>query len=115
MVEAYVTGASLAQLARQFGAHTDGATLARQARCACSAVVAFTDAQEREVVRLYVEERRSLAEIAPVFGVSAGAVRKVLVRRGVERRAQVRRSKWVTCLRYGQSRLAVELRSGGCP
>ncbi|WP_169316711.1 sigma factor-like helix-turn-helix DNA-binding protein [Actinacidiphila oryziradicis] len=51
---------------------------------------AFTDEQEREVVRLYVDRQQTLAEIALLFKVSAGAVRKMLIRRGVERRPQVR-------------------------
>jgi DNA invertase Pin-like site-specific DNA recombinase len=94
LVSAYVAGASILELRRRFGVHEQ--TVRRwlvKREVAIRPMSAFTDAQEREVVRLYVVEQRSLAEIAPLFGVSAGGVRKALVRRGVERRAQARRKE----------------------
>jgi predicted HTH domain antitoxin len=39
-----------------------------------------------EAVRLYVEEQLSLAKVAGRLGVSADAVRRVLVQLGIERR-----------------------------
>ncbi|TDU06633.1 sigma-70-like protein [Streptomyces sp. 846.5] len=94
LVEGYVAGESMLQLARQFGVHkhTVRQYLVKRGVSIRPKAV-FTDAQEREVVRLYVEQQQTLAEIAPMFEVSTGAVRNVLRRRGVERRGQVRRMR----------------------
>jgi DNA-directed RNA polymerase specialized sigma24 family protein len=73
LVSAYVAGTSMLELRRRFGVHEQ--TVRRwlvKREVAIRPMSAFTDAQEREVVRLYVVEQRSLAEIAPLFGVSAG-------------------------------------------
>jgi transposase-like protein len=92
LASAYEAGSSMLELKRRFDVHEQ--TVRRQLvkrGVAIRPKNAFTDAQEREVVRLYVDEQRTLAEIAPLYEVSTGAVRKVLIRRGVERRAQARR------------------------
>lgn len=87
LVEAYRQGESQAELARQFGMHdqTVRAHLKRQG-VKSRAVRAFDDTQEMEIVRLYVKQEWSLAELADKFDVSYAAVRNVLVRRGVPRR-----------------------------
>lgn len=94
LVDAYKAGASQAELTRQFGVHeqTVRAHLRRQG-VRLRTLRAMTEAQEVEIVKLYVEEMWSLAELAGLFGVGQAAVRNVLVRRGVERRARARRTK----------------------
>lgn len=85
-------GESLSCLAQQFSAHEQ--TVRRwivKRGVAIRPKSAFTNTQELEVVRLYIGEQRTMAEIAPLFNVSAGAIRKVLVRQGVQRRSQRRR------------------------
>jgi hypothetical protein len=69
---AYQAGESQAELARQFGLHeqTVRAYLRRQG-VTLRPVRVLTDAQEDDVVRLYVEEVWSLAELAAKFRVSA--------------------------------------------
>lgn len=92
LVDAYQAGTSQVELARWFDFHeqTVRAHLGRQG-VSLRPLRALTEAQEVEVVRLYVEETWSLAELAGRFGVGQTAVRGVLVRRGVERRARKRR------------------------
>lgn len=89
LVDAYKAGASQAELTRRFGVHeqTVRAHLRRQG-VKLRPLRAMTEAQEVEVVRLYIEELWSLAELAARFKVGQAAVRNVLVRRGVERRVQ---------------------------
>ena len=92
LVDAYKAGASQAKLTRRFGIHeqTVRAHLRRQG-VKLRPLRALAEVQEVEAVRLYVEEMWSLAEIAARFKVGQTAIRNVLVRRGVERRAQARR------------------------
>lgn len=92
VVARYQAGGSIRILGETLGLHeqTVRAHLRRQG-VALRPVRALTDEQEGEVVRLYIKEMWTLAELAGKFGVSAAAVRQVLVRRGVERRAQARR------------------------
>jgi lambda repressor-like predicted transcriptional regulator len=94
LVVRYEAGASIRSLGTTFGLHeqTVRAHLRRQG-VAVRSVRAFTEAQEAEVVRQYLEEVWSLAELAAKFGVSESAVRNALVRQGVERRAQARRKR----------------------
>ena len=89
----YQAGASIRSLSQAFRMHeqTVRAHL-RRASVSLRPLCALTETQEVEVVRLYVEETWSLAELATKFEVSAAAVRRVLVRRGVARRGQVRRA-----------------------
>jgi len=65
---------------------------------ACGTCAApFTDAglkrhkckpeRDREIERLYVEDERSTRQIAGALGISEKLVRRVLARRGVERRS----------------------------
>ncbi|MDQ3224166.1 MAG: hypothetical protein M3Q75_11955 [Gemmatimonadota bacterium] len=91
LVDAYEAGASQRDLTRRFDLHEQtvrahlrrrGVTLRQQQ--------ALTDAQEAEAVRLYVEKAWTLAKLAVWFKVGPTAIRNVLVRRGVERRAQSR-------------------------
>src|SRR5262249_47493941 len=93
LVEAYSVGASQKELARRFGMHeqTVRAHL-RRAGVALRPARALTDEQENAAARMYVEERLSIAELAVKFSVSASAVRSALIRRGVKRRAQARRT-----------------------
>ena len=92
LVAAYEAGASQRELTRRFGLHeqTVRAHLRRQGASLRPQRV-LTEAQEVEVVRLYVKEMWTLAELAAHFNVGQTAVRGVLVRRGVEMRAQARR------------------------
>ncbi|MGQ0775084.1 MAG: hypothetical protein ACT4NY_11815 [Pseudonocardiales bacterium] len=92
LVDAYEAGASQADLTRRFGLHeqTVRSHLRRQG-VKLRPLRALPEEQEVEVVRLYVEETWSLAELAGRFKVCQTAIRNVLVRRGVERRAQTRR------------------------
>jgi transposase-like protein len=94
LAEAYQAGESQRELARRYGMHeqTVRAHL-RRSGVALRPVRVLSDEQEAEVARLYVEEQLSLAELATKFSVSASAVRSALIRRGVERRAQSRRSR----------------------
>jgi DNA-directed RNA polymerase specialized sigma24 family protein len=91
LVQAYVAGESQRELARRFGLHeqTVRAHLRRQG-VTLRPIRVLTEAQEEDVVRLYVEEMWTLAELAVKFEVSAAAVRQVLVRRKA-RRSQARR------------------------
>ncbi|HEX6416096.1 MAG TPA: hypothetical protein VFZ62_01080 [Candidatus Saccharimonadales bacterium] len=59
----------------------------RRAGVTLRPVRALSEAQEDEVVRLYVEKTWSLAELAKKLNVGQSAIRNVLVRRNVERRA----------------------------
>lgn len=92
LVAAYEAGASQRELTRRFGLHeqTVRAHLRRRGVTLRPQRV-LTDAQEAEVVRLYVGEMWTLAEVAARFEVGQTAIRNVLVRWGVERRAQARR------------------------
>ena len=92
LVDAYQAGASQAELTRRFGLHeqTVRAHLRRQG-VRLRPLRVLAEAQEAETVRLYVEKTWSLAELAARFEVSQTAIRSVLVRRGVGRRAQARR------------------------
>jgi transposase-like protein len=92
LVDTYQAGASQRELTRRFGLHeqTVRAHLRRQGVTLRLQRV-LTDTQEAEAVRLYVEEVWSLAELAARFEVGQTAIRSVLMRRGVARRAQVRR------------------------
>jgi lambda repressor-like predicted transcriptional regulator len=92
LVDAYEAGASQRELTRRFDLHeqTVRAHLRRQG-VKLRPLRALTEAQEVEVVGLYVEKVWSLAELAGKFAVSQTAIRNVLVRRGVGMRAQARR------------------------
>jgi DNA-directed RNA polymerase specialized sigma24 family protein len=94
LVDAYKAGASQRELTRRFDLHeqTVRAHLRREG-VSLRPLRALTEMQEVEVVRLYAEGMWTLGEVADKFGVSEGAVRNVLVRRGVERRPQVRRAR----------------------
>lgn len=92
LVAAYEAGATQAELTQRFGLHeqTVRAHLLRQG-VTIRPQRKLTDAQEDEVVRLYVEERWTLVELAGHFHMGRTAMRDVLVRRGVERRGRKRR------------------------
>lgn len=92
LIAHYQQGASIRSLSQAVGMHeqTVRAHLRRQG-VNLRPLRALTDTQEIEVVRLYVEEMWTLAELADKFGVGQGTVRNVLVRRGITRRPQVRR------------------------
>ncbi|MGQ0717543.1 MAG: hypothetical protein ACT4NP_09555 [Pseudonocardiales bacterium] len=94
LVDAYEVGTSQRELTRRFGLHeqTVRAHLRRQG-VKLRPLRALTEAQESDAVRLYVEDVWSLAELAARFKVGQTAIRNVLVRRGVKRRAQARRSR----------------------
>jgi len=94
LVDAYKAEVSQAALTRRFGVHeqTVRAHLRRQG-VKLRPLRLLTGVQEAEAVRLYVEEMWSLAELADRFKVGQAAVRNVLVRRGVERRAAARRAR----------------------
>jgi len=94
LVARYHAGASIRSLSQAFGMHeqTVRAHLRRES-VSLRPLRALAEAQETQVARLYVEERWTLAEAAAKFEVSASAVRNVLMRRGVERRAQARRAR----------------------
>ncbi len=96
LVDAYEGGASQAESTRRFGLHeqTVRAHLRRQG-VSLRPLRALTETQEVETVRLYVEETWSLAELAAHFEAGQTAIRNVLVRRGVERRVQVRRVRLI--------------------
>lgn len=93
LVARYRAGASIRSLSQAFRMHeqTVRAHLRREG-VTLRPLRVLTETQEVEVVRLYVEETQTLAELADKFGVSASAVRRVLVRRGVARRSQIRRA-----------------------
>lgn len=92
LVDAYEAGTSQRELTRRFGLHeqTVRAHLRRQG-VKLRPLRALTEAQESDAVRLYIKDVWSLAELAARFKVGQTAVRNVLVRRGIERRAQARR------------------------
>lgn len=94
LVTAYEAGASQVELTQRFGLHeqTVRAHLRRQG-VRIRPQQKLTEAEENEVVRLYVEEMWTLVELAGRFEVCQTAIRNVLVRRGVERRGQVRRMR----------------------
>ncbi|OLR89532.1 hypothetical protein BJP25_05490 [Actinokineospora bangkokensis] len=87
LVQSYKAGATQAELARRFGVHdqTVGRHLKRVG-VRLRPVRVFDEAQERRVVKLYVEEGMVMQAIARVMGVSYSAVRNVLIRYGVKRR-----------------------------
>jgi DNA invertase Pin-like site-specific DNA recombinase len=93
VVARYEAGATIRSLAKAFGLHeqTVRAHLRRQG-VKLRPLRPLTESQEREVVRLYVDESQTMAEVAAVFKVGQTAIRNVLVRRGVERRRPVRRA-----------------------
>lgn len=88
LVGEYEGGATVRSLGRRFSVHeqTVRAHL-RRAGVVLRPVRALTAEQELEVVRLYVDQQLTLDQVGDKLGVGAATVRKVLVRRGVERRA----------------------------
>jgi len=46
----------------------------------------LTEEEKEEVVRLYVEEEKSIREISEIYGVSKSTVRQVLIDKGIPRR-----------------------------
>jgi predicted DNA binding protein len=92
LVAAYEAGTSQRELTRRFGLHeqTVRAHLRRQ-KVTLRPVRVLTEVQEIEVIKLYVEKRWTLAELAEKFEVSAAAIRQVLVRRDIARRSQAKR------------------------
>lgn len=90
----YRAGASIRSIARDLRLHeqTVRAHLKRR-QISIRPIRALTEAQEVEAVRLYVDEMWSLDELARRFTVGAGAVRSALIRKGIERRGQVKRAR----------------------
>jgi DNA-directed RNA polymerase specialized sigma24 family protein len=92
LVGCYQAGATIRSLGEVFGLHeqTVRAHLRRRG-VRLRSLCALTDEQELEVVRLYVEEERSLTELGDRFGVDPSSIRRALIRRGAQRRPSRRR------------------------
>lgn len=88
----YEAGASIQSLGKAFGLHhqTVRAHLVRQG-ITIRPLRSFSGGQEAEVARLYRDEQWTMIELATRFGVSETAIRKALIRQGVERRVAARR------------------------
>lgn len=87
LVEAYRAGASVAELAAQFGVHRETAGKYLQARGIDTRDVGFSLEQIQEAARLY-GEGWSLARLGERFGVNDGTVRARLLEVGVVMRAR---------------------------
>lgn len=88
LVGEYEGGATVRSLGRRFSVHeqTVRAHL-RRAGVILRPVRALTAEQELEAIRPYVDQQLTLDQVGDQLGVGATTVRKVLIRRGVERRA----------------------------
>jgi predicted DNA-binding protein (UPF0251 family) len=94
LVARYRAGASQSELAKRSGVHRQTVYRYLMKRgIPLRPQVTPTEQQELEAVRLYVEQNQTLVEVAQKLDVSPSTVRNVLLRRGVERRAQARRSR----------------------
>lgn len=87
LVGRYEQGATIASLASHFSIHSQTVRAHLKARnVKLRRMYSLTPAEEDEVIRLYVEERQTLEEIAIRFGNSAASIRRALIRRGITRR-----------------------------
>lgn len=87
LVSRYEQGATIAYLASYFNIHSQTVRAHLKARYVkLRRMYSLTPPEEDEVIRLYVEERQTLEEIAIRFGNSAASIRRALIRRGVARR-----------------------------
>lgn len=92
LVTRYQAGASMRFLATEFNIHegTDRVHLRSQG-IPLRPTRVLTGRQDDEAERLYVDQVWTMAEIATKFDVSESAIRKVLLRREIRARPQVRR------------------------
>jgi IS30 family transposase len=92
LVDQHQAGVSVPSLSKLFELHeqTVRAHLKRQG-VKLQPYRTLTNAQQTEVLRLYVDELWSLARIARKFNICETTVRNTLARHGVQRRARTRR------------------------
>ncbi len=91
VIEKYQTGVSTYELAKEFNCHrsTIGNALKRNG-IIVDGHVEGRKYQAKDVIRLYAEEKKSVTEIAKIFGVCDGTIYKCLRRNNID----THRTRW---------------------
>ena len=91
IIEKYQTGVSTYELAKEFSCHrsTIGNALKRNG-IIVDGHVEGRKYQAKDVIRLYADEKKSVAEIAKIFGVCDGTIYKCLRRNHID----THRTRW---------------------
>ena len=91
IVEKYKAGVSTYELAQEFGCHRYTISNAlKRSGIVVDKHVEGRKYQTEEVIRLYTEEKKSVKQIAEMFGVCDGTIYKCLKRNSI----QTNRTRW---------------------